>query len=466
MALNLRKLLVVCAAISTTTFAGPSTADSLLDAMRLAYETNPSLAINRAALRTTDESVAQAIAARRGTLALTSSANFAQAPAFEGELTDSYVIALNASLTLYNGGRSRDAVASATESVLAARSSLANAEQSVMLDAATSFLNVRRDQQFVALSRNNIGVLKQQVQAAEDRFAVGAVTRTDVAQTQARLAAAQSNLAASRGALAISSEIYRATVGVAPTNLTPPPPLPRLPGSLAAAEEIALRTHPLMQAAHHAEKAAAIDMRRARNARLPSVSANASVGGTYAVAPFSFTGEHEWNDSASVGVTASVPIYTGGALSSAIRQAGTIVERRMAETQNTRVGIRQNTAAAWYELQISNASIAASQLQIEASQYAYDGIRQEAELGARTILDTLNAEQDLLNARTNLISAMHKKDVAAYRLLAAMGLLTPENLELGIELYDPSENFNRIQNAPISTFGAARVLDGISDRWN
>jgi len=456
-------LLLVCATVSSTAFGMSATADSLLDAMRLAYETNPTLAINRAALRTTDESVAQAIAARRGSLALTSSANFSQAPISSGNITDTYAISLNASLTLFDGGRGRDAVASATESVLAARASLSNAEQSVMLDAATAFLNVRRDVQFVTLSRNNVNVLKQQVQAAEDRFAVGAVTRTDVAQTQARLAAAQSNLAASRGALAISAEIYRATVGVAPNNLSAPPALPHLPGSLAAAEEIAIRTHPLMQAAHHAEKSAALDMRRAQNARLPSLSANASVGGTYAD---DFFGNKQWRDSASVGLSASVPIYAGGSISAAIRQAGTIVERRMAETQNTRVVVRQNVAASWFELQIANASIAASQLQIEASQYAYDGIQQEAELGARTVLDILNAEQDLLNARTNLISAMHKKSVAGYRLLAAMGLLTPENLELGIELYDPGKNFDRIRNAPVSTFGAGQVLDGISDRWN
>jgi len=461
-ALQMQKLFVVCALIATTTFANSGGADTLMDAMRLAYQTNPALAINRAALRTTDESVAQALAARRGSLALTSSANLTQAPAFEGEITDSYAIALTASLTLFDGGRSRDAVASATESVLAARASLANAEQSVMLDAATAFLNVRQNQQLVALSRNNVNVLKQQVQAAEDRFAVGAVTRTDIAQTQARLATAQSNLAARRGALAISAEIYRATVGVPPTNLTAPPMPPHLPGSLAAAEEIALRTHPLMRAAHHAEKAAAIDMRRARNARLPNLSATASVGGTYAD---NFFDEKVWTDSANIGLMASLPIYSGGAISSAIRQAGTIVERRMAETQNTRVTVRQNTAASWYELQIAIASIAASGLQIEASQFDYDGIQQEAALGARTILDTLNAEQDLLNARTNLITALHNKNVAVYRLLAAMGLLTPENLELGIELYDPSENFNRIRNAPASTFGAGRILDGISDRW-
>lgn len=463
MSRKLRSLFVVCALVSSTIFTVPAQADSLLDAMRLAYETNPTLVINRAALRTTDESVAQTRAARRPSLALTSSANFSQSPAFNSEITDRYSIALNASLTIYDGGRSRDAIAAATESVMAARASLSNAEQSVMLDAATAYLTVRRDQQLVALARNNINVLKQQLQAAEDRFAVGAVTRTDVAQTQARLAAAQSNLAASRGALAISSEVYRATVGVAPINLIAPPALPRLPGSLAAAEEVALRTHPLMTAAHHAEKSAAIDMRRARAARLPNVSATASLGGNYVD---NFLDEKQWDDSLTLGITASIPIYTGGALSSAIRQAGSIVERRFAETQNTRVVVRQNTAAAWYQLQIARASIVATRLQIEASQYAYEGIQEEASLGARTLLDTLDAEQDLLNARTSLISALHQKDVAAYKLLAAMGLLTPENLELGIELYDPSENFNRILNAPISTFEAARVLDGIADRWN
>ncbi len=448
---------------SLLVFAGlPTAADTLTDAMRLAYETNPTLILNRAALRATDESVALARSGRRPQITLQASGTAANDSEFSGIATESYSASLNARLNLFDGGRSRDAVEAAKTSVLAARASLENIEQSVMLSAAQAFLTVRRDQQIVGLARNNVDVLKQQLQAAEDRLAVGAATRTDVAQTRARLAAAQAVLAANRGGLAISSENYIAVVGTAPVNLAYPPRLPQLPGSLASAEEIALRTHPLMRASHLSEKVAAIDLRRARNARLPSLSANVNIGysETY------YNGANlSAGDSSTATLTLNQPIYTGGALSASIRQAGAMLERRMAETSNTRAQVRQQVSAAWFQLQIARASISATRLQIEASQYAFDGITEEANLGARTILDTLNAKQEVLTAQNGLITAMHDERIAAYSLLSAMGLLTPDNLDLGIELYDPSENFNRVQNAPIRTFEAGKILDNIADRW-
>ncbi len=448
---------------SMLAFAGlPTMADTMTDAMRLAYETNPTLILNRAALRATDEAVALARSGRRPQIVLQLSGSAANAADFSGVATETYSAALNASLNLYDGGRSKDAVEAAKTAVLAARASLENIEQSVMLSAAQAFLTVRRDQQIVSLARNNVDVLKQQLQAAEDRLAVGAVTRTDVAQTRARLAAAQAVLAANRGALAISSENYLAVVGTAPVNLAYPPRLPELPGSLASAEEIALRTHPLMRASHLNEKVAAIDMRRARNARLPSLSANLNIGyrETYLGGANLSVG-----DSSTASITLNQPLYTGGALSASIRQAGATLERRMAETSNTRAQVRQQAAAAWYQLQIARASISATRSQIEAAQYAYDGITEEANLGARTVLDTLNAKQEVLTAQNSLVTAMHDERIAAYSLLAAMGLLTPDNLDLGIELYDPTENFNRVENAPVRTFEAARVLDNIASRW-
>ncbi len=440
----------------------PAAADTLTDAMRLAYETNPTLILNRAALRATDESVALARSGRRPQLTLQGSAVALNNPAFSGTATETYSATLNASLTLLDGGRSRDAVEAAKTAVLATRASLENIEQSVMLSAAQAFLTVRRDQQIVTLARNNVDVLKQQLQAAEDRMAVGATTRTDVSQTKARLAAAQAVLAANRGALAISGENYRAVVGTAPRNLAYPPRLPELPGSLAAAEEIALRTHPLMTAAHLSEKVAAIDLRRARNARLPSLSANASA--TYSE---TYLGGVNLSagDSSRLSLTLNQPLYMGGALSASIRQAGAVLERKMAETANTRAQMRQQVSGAWYQLQIARASIAANRLQIEAAQYAFEGITEEANLGARTLLDTLNAKQEVLTAQNSLIGALHNERIASYSLLSAMGLLTPDNLDLGIELYDPTENFNRVQNAPINTFQAGKVLDNIADRW-
>lgn len=439
-------------------FGIPAMADTLNDALRLAYETNPTLILNRAALRATDETVALARSGRRPQITASGTARATNSPAFQGDSTDSYTASLNASLTLFDGGRTRDAIEAAETAVLAARASLKNIEQSVMFSAAQAFLTVRRDQQIVALARNNVDVLQKQVQASEDRFAVGAVTRTEVSQTRARLAGAQAVLAANRGALAISVESYRAIVGTAPVNLAYPPRLPDLPGSQAAAEEIALRTNPLMVASHLSEKVAMLDLRRARNARLPSLGASASIN-------YNDGGVFSPSDSSSIGLNLSQPIYMGGALSAAIRQAGAVLERRMAETANTRVQVQQQVAAAWFQLQIAKASIAATRLQIEAAQYAYEGITEEASLGARTILDTLDAKQEVLTAQNSLITAMHDQRIASYSLLSAMGLLTPENLDLGIELYDPEDNFNRVQNAPIRTFEAGKVLDNIADRW-
>lgn len=440
----------------------PAVADTLTDAMRLAYETNPTLILNRAALRATDESVALARSGRRPQVMLQASGSAANDAGFSGIATETYSASLNASLNLYDGGRSRDAVEAAKTAVLATRASLANIEQSVMLSAAKAFLTVRRDQQIVSLARNNVDVLKQQLQAAEDRLAVGAATRTDVAQTRARLAAAQAVLAANRGGLAISAESYIAVVGTAPINLAYPPRLPDMPGSLAAAEEIALRTHPLMEASHLSEKVAAIDLRRARNARLPSLSANVNIG----VREVYLGGVNlSSGDSSTATLSLSQPIYTGGRLSASIRQAGATLERRMAETSNTRAQVRQQVSTAWFQLQIARASISANRLQIEAAQYAFEGITEEANLGARTILDTLNAKQEVLTAQNSLITAQHDERIAAYSLLSAMGLLTPDNLDLGIELYDPSENFDRVQNAPIRTFEAGKILDNIADRW-
>ncbi len=443
-------------------FGLPTMADTLTDAMRLAYETNPTLILNRAALRATDESVALARSGRRPQITLQVSGSAVNNSDFSGTATETYSAALNARLNLFDGGRSRDAVEAAKTAVLAARANLENIEQSVMLSAAKAFLTVRRDQQIVTLARNNVNVLKQQLQAAEDRLAVGAATRTDVAQTRARLAAAQAALAANRGALAISSENYIAVVGTPPVNLAYPPRLPDLPTSLSSAEEIALRTHPLMRAAHLSEKVAAIDLRRARNARLPSLSANVNIGYQERyIAGVNISA----GDSSTASLTLNQPLYTGGALSAAVRQAGATLERRMGETSNARAQVRQQVSAAWYQLQIARASISATRLQIEASQYAFEGITEEANLGARTILDTLNAKQEVLTAQNALIKAMHDERIAAYSLLAAMGLLTPENLDLGIELYDPTENFDRVQNAPVRTFEAGKILDNIADRW-
>jgi outer membrane protein len=349
-------------------------------------------------------------------------------------------------------------VNSAANMVFASRENLKASDQSVLLSAATAYLDVRRDQKNFALSQNEVTVTEQQVKAMQDRFAVGAVTRTDVALVQARLASIKTSLAASSGRLALSKEIYRAVIGAEPVDLQAAPLLPKLPNSLAEAESIAMREHPSILAARFAEKAAEFDIARARAASLGTVSLGGSV--EYTNVPGAFV-----NTEAKVTVSGQLPIYNGGVLSSSIRSAAQVLESRKATTQNVMRQIRQATASSWANIRVGRASIIAARLQIEASQIAFDSIKEETRLGSRTTLDLLDAEQDLLAAHSNLVSAQRDEYVAGLNLLSSMGLLTVKNLDLGIPAYDPQVNFDAVTSKASTAFSGSKILDAIGDRW-
>ncbi len=443
-------------------FAPGAYATTLQEALRQAYQTSPSLESTRAGLRAQDESVAQARAGLRPSLSASATASETSSlDAGAGDPVDNFRASLNANLMLFDGGRTRDAISAAENSVYAMQANLKAAEQGVLLQAAIAYLDVRRDQRLLALAENNVKVIAQQVQATKDRFSVGAVTRTEVALAEARLAAAKTSLAASSGALALSKEVYRAVIGTAPVNLQNPPALPKLPASVAEAESIAMREHPAIVAARFNEKAAEFDLARARASRSPTVGLGASVDYSNSTAPFGTE-----STSATIALTGQVPIYQGGALSSAMRSAAEIMASRKAATQDTMRSVRQSTASAWANVRVARASITAARLQIEANQIAYDGIKEETRLGARTTLDLLDAEQNLLTAKSNLATAQRDEYVAVFNLLSSMGLLTVENLALGIPSYDPDVHFNAVKDAPLSTFSGGKVLDAISDRWN
>ncbi len=442
----------------------PVSATTLQQALAQAYQTSPSLLAARAALRAQDESVAQARAGLRPSASLSATAksqfdldNIEDSPA------DSFRASLDANLMLFDGGRTRDGINAAESSVLAARANLAATEQGVLLQTATAYLDVRRDHQFLSLAVGNLRLVEQQVQATQDRFAVGAVTRIDVSLAEARLAAAKTSLAANSGGLALSKEIYRAVVGNLPTGLSAPPALPHLPGSLAEAESIAMREHPSIIAARYMEKAAGYELARARAGRAPTLGLGANI--TYLDAPGGFFGQQQQSTSGSISLNGTLPIYQGGALSSAMRAAAQNFASRSANTQNMMRSVRQATASSWANIRVSEASIHAARLQIKANEIVYAGMQEETRLGARTMLDLLDAEQALLTSKSNLVKAHRDKYVAGLNLLSSMGLLTVENLKLGIPAYDPEINFNRVKNAPLSTFSGGNVLDAISDRW-
>jgi len=454
------------AAVFWITFVAffPRTADatSLQDALRAAYQNNPTLESTRATLRAQDESVAQAGAGLRPSLALSGSGSRTYSISTPGaDPVDSFRASLNSQLTLYDGGRTKNAVAAAENSVYATRANLQTAEQGVLLQAVIAYLDVRRDQRLLALANSNIHLIEQQVQATKDRFAAGAVTRTEVALAEAQLAAAKTSLAAKSGAYALSKEVYRAVIGVAPVNLQAPPALPKIPSSVAAAESIAVREHPSLKAAQFNEKAAEFDLERARGARRLNLSLSGSVDYSNGSSPF--TSE---STSATIALAGSMPIYQGGAISSAMRSASEILVSRSAKTNDVMRSVRQSTASAWANIRVARASITAASLQIEASQIAFDGIQEEQRLGARTTLDVLDAEQNLLNAKSSLANAQRDKYVAVYNLLTAMGVLNVDTLALGIPAYDPSVHFNAVRNGPIGSFKGGQVLDAIGDRWN
>ncbi len=433
--------------------------DTLTDALISAYQTSPTLKINQANLRAADEGVAQAAAAKRPQLDANISASLNDSTVSQRDYTDVYRAELNGSLLLLDGGRTEAAIQSAKANVASVRETLAQIEQNVLLNAITAYVDVRRDSRFVSLAENNIVVISQQVDAARDRFDVGEVTRTDVSQADARLASARSNLANNKGAFERSRQAFVLAVGRPPNHLASPPALPKLPATLDQARAIAMAEHPAIKSDQYAVRSSEFDVVRARAAKRPSLSLGANV--TYGVNNQVFNQDQV---TGSLSLNGGMPILDGGENDSLIRQSLAVLDLRKAELQNSARTVEQDTSIAWANLEVARASIRSSRQQIRAARVAFDGIQEEAKLGARTTLDVLDAEQEVLNAESGLISAQRDEYVAAYNLIAAMGLLTTEYLNLGIDRYDPNVNYEAVNAKPLSKEGLA--LQNISDRWN
>ncbi|MDM7458502.1 MAG: TolC family outer membrane protein [Paracoccus sp. (in: a-proteobacteria)] len=422
----------------------PAGAQSLADTMVAAYRHSALLDQNRAVLRAADEDVAQATAALRPVVQWIANHS---AQRVEGlTTTRNSSLQLSAQLTLYDFGRSRLAIDGAKEQVLATREALVGVEQDVLLSATQAHLNVREAVQQVALQQSSLGAVRQERQAAQDRFEVGEITVTDVALADAQLAASQARLAAAQGQLDAARESYLAVTGSRPGTLAPPPALPRLPGSLDEAKALAQRNHPAIRQAQRQAAAAEIGVAAAAAERNPTLSANAGVGVTRSINQQ--TGGYDTRNSASAGLEMRQTIYSGGRLPSVQRSAMAQRDQARAALLNVSRQVARSVGEAGVHIDDARAQIRAIDQQIAAAQQAYDGVREEALLGARTTLDVLDAEQSLLEARANRISAESNLQLAHYQLLAAMGLLTVENQNLGIPTYDTSQYYNAVRSAP------------------
>jgi outer membrane protein len=417
---------------------GIAGADTLRAAMADAYISSPLLEQNRFLLRIDDEGVAQAVAQLRPTLSFVASTNRDLVAD-----TTTGTASLVAEWVLYAGNSRRLGIEAARETVLAARQGLVSVEQQVLLDAVTAYLNVWRDLQVVNVREANVRVVTQQLRAARDRFEVGEDTRTDVAQAEARLAQARSALAAAHGQLQISRELFALAVGRHPGSLSGPGALPGLPRSEAEADGLARQNSPSILRLQHEVRATEIALEIARAAYRPTISLDGSVSNTFQAPNPAFEGE-----GASIGLTLRQPIYRGGQLASQERQAlAQSAAVRAALNQQTRINV-QIMGNAWAQLRIANAQIQAADQQISAAQLAFEGVREEASLGARTTLDVLDAEQDVLDARISRIEAQTSLYSAAYSILAAGGLLTVEHLDLDVPGYDPAAYSDLVSGAP------------------
>ena len=422
--------------------------DTLTGAMVSAYNTSGLLEQNRAVLRAADEDVATAASQ------LAPVVSWASSVSHSGSGSSSFDTSANASLsasyTVYDGGKNDLGLEAAKFSVLATRSKLVNVEQNVLFGAVTAYLGVIRETENVALRENNLSVIREELRAANDRFEVGEITKTDVALAEARLAASNSALAVAKGSYEKAVASYISAIGEKPNTPEYPNFVPEVPSSLESAITIALTEHPSIGEIKNLVKVSEINSKIADLATGFTISLGSSV-----------SLDEEGETSGNLSVTASGPIFSGGKLYSSSRKKIALKEQVLARLYSSKISIEQNVTNAFSSLQVAQAAKLAAEEQIRATEVALKGVKEEAILGARTTLDVLNAEKDLLDARMQLISAKVDENLSLYRLLLQIGRLTVDYLGLPIVQYDVEKYYDLVKNSPSSNTKSGRELDTI-----
>jgi outer membrane protein len=442
-----RSRLLLTGALVTALAAGTASADTLREALISTYQTNPTLTAQRQALEATDATVAIARAQGRPQVSATAGLN--------RDLTRSGIldtggngptlsVGLDVSYPLFTGGRVRNSIEAAKTRVEAGRATLRAVQGDVFTDAVAAYMDVIRDRAIVELNQNNVKVLSTNLEATRDRFQIGDVTRTDVAQSEARLELGRANLATAQGRLAASEQEYRRVIGHAPGDLAPPPPLPPLPDTPEEAVRIALANNADIEAINREAQAAGYDVNVARAQRLPSLSAG--ISGTYVNAlGGADSGFPNTGTQTTAGVTATIPIFQGGEPAARIRQAQALEGQTLEQAIGTERSVVAQTRSAFATYKAALEAISSQQTAVEANELALEGARAERSVGTRTVLDVLNAEQELLNSQVALVTARRDAYVAGFQLLNAMG--QAEIPDLGLEggpLYDPLGNYRRV----------------------
>ncbi len=444
----------------------PVLADTIEAALVRAYQNNPQLNAQRASVRSTDENVPQALSGYRPKVNLTASAGtqYTDTNSTQGGSPTAIVrteihgvdppraASLNVTQTLYNGGQTGNKTRAAESQVSGAREALRVLEQTVLLSAATIYMDYLRDAAIVEVQKSNTRVLEQTLKQTRDRFNVGEVTRTDVAQSEAQLAAGKTQQLTAESNLVTTRSNFRRIIGNEPEALAPGSPVDRfLPSTLPSAVELSLVQNPSVTAAMFGIDVNFLQVKVAEGALLPTLTVAASVQQSY---------EQTMTVYRSFGASAiaqlSVPVYQGGAEYSLIRQSKETLAQQRLVLEQTRDQTRANTVTAWGQLVAGRAQVASAQSQVTASEIALNGVREEAKAGQRTTLDVLNAQQALVNARVALVTAQHDRVVASYAVLNSVGRLSPQVLNLPTSVYDPSVHYHQVRD---SWFGV-RTPDG------
>ena len=425
--------------------APPASAETLRQALAATYQANPRLDAERARLRATDESVPQAKAGYRPTATANADTGYQRSETKPGLQSDgsgqTWGYSINVEQSVFRGFRTVNGVREAEAGVRAGRENLRNVEQQVLLEAVTAYADVLRDQALVRLREGNVAVLTKDLQAAEARRAVREVTRTDVAQSQARRARAVSALDLARSNVKTSRAIYERVVGRPANGLSEPsPPAKLVPQSVEDAIKIAEKEHPNVISALFREKAARHTVDRVWGELLPDVRLEASYGQRFD--PSSTVREQ---DSASVTGRVRMPLYEGGETQARVRAAKHTHVSRLQEIEQARSETQALVVTAWSRLAAARAQLQSDRVQVESARIALEGVREEERVGQRTLFDVLNAEQELLDAQVQQVVTRRDLIVSTFSLLASIGRLNAMELKLTDAVYDAEAHYEEVE---------------------
>ena len=447
---SIRNRLIAAVLVSASALSPLSvSAETISGALAKAYQYNATLNAARAGQRVTDENVAIAKSGWRPTVAGSASIDYTNTrlPGSSTRLTTgNFGIQINQ--LLFDGFQTLNNVRAAKSQVSASFESLRNTDENTLFNAASSYMDVIRDRQVAVLTEQNLQFLTEQARAARSRFEVGEGTRTDVAQADASRAVAVAQLSAAQAQAISSAATYRQIVGDEPGKLQPAAPVAKLlPASLDAAILIAANEHPAILATQHLVDAAAFSVKSSEGQLLPQITASAGISQNYLNSSPGFAGDDNGTStSANIGATLTVPIYTGGRTSAIVRQSKESLSQARIEVDVSRDQVRNAVTSAWSQYTSAQQSAAANKQAVAANQLALNGVIEERNVGQRTTLDVLNAQNDVISAQINLASSEHDVVVASYAILSAIGRLSVERLALKVTKYRPEEHYNAVKD--------------------